>query len=547
MARDPYDIREIFDNMTLGLISSLKRNLSRHQDEELGEGFRWEQWQSAKLRALASYQKTNRSLIRAAIKDAEELTGVVVKQSYDVGIKAQESWWSRLWNRILKPFGLQRKEVDGRLIVPENIKPLMPEPVQKYMDMAPPAREEDFFGLNEKKLDALREGIQKDLRNTAGPIYRKMDDVYRQVIYRTSHYVTAGAKTIDQAVDMATKEFLSKGIDCIVYSDGRRVNISSYAEMALRTVSQRATFLAEGRKRDEWGVYTVVMSAHDNCSPWCIPYQGTVMIDDVYTSISREQAAALSKDIGYPLLSQAMAEGAFHPNCRHTLATFFPGISRVPTLPDEEKAERNYDAEQKQRYLERNIRMYKRLEAGSLDKSNQDRHGAKVDEWQDRLRQLLADNDDLRRDRRREQLNDYPTPTKKGTIKSNVPSGAIKDPKRQEKHAETFYGHVRKRKDDVLKIATNTGWKESAIREIKDHVFIKEHLLQGKMQRFYPDYDQAQAWQRLIEGKHTETDLVFLRHEYVELTQMRIHGYNYEQAHAIANKMHNWQKLIEEE
>ena len=62
--------------------------------------------------------------------------------------------------------------------------------------------------------------------------------------------------------------------------------------------------------------------------------------------------------------------------------------------------------------------------------------------------------------------------------------------------------------------------------------------------RFAADYDQAQAWQRLVEGKHIrESDLIFLRHEYVELTRMRVHGYNYDTAHEIANKWHNWSAL----
>jgi hypothetical protein len=401
--KDPYSIREIFEDMTLGLISSLKRNLSRHQDQELKEGFRWEQWQAAKLRSLLSYQKANRKLIKSAVDEAEKLTGAVIKQSCDVGIKRQESWWSKLWNKVLKPFGLQRKEVTGRINVPDNIKPKLPAPVKNYLDMQPPIREDAFFSLNDKKLTALQEGIQKDLRSAEGAIYRKMDDIYRQVIYRTSHYVTAGAKTLDQAVDMATKEFLSRGIDCIVYSDGRKVNIGAYAEMALRTVSQRATFLGEGKKRDEWGVYTVVMSAHANCSPWCLPYQGTVMIDDVYTGITKEQAQQLSKDTGYILLSEAMAEGAFHPACRHTLATFFPGISQLPVKPEPEKALETYLAEQKQRYIERRIREYKRLVAGSLDDANQAKYMLSLTKQQDKLKVLLADHPQLKRDKRRER------------------------------------------------------------------------------------------------------------------------------------------------
>ena len=65
--------------------------------------------------------------------------------------------------------------------------------------------------------------------------------------------MAAGAKTLDQAVDMATKEFLDAGINCIEYKNGRRVNIASYAEMALRTASQRAVLLGEGKSEMNGG------------------------------------------------------------------------------------------------------------------------------------------------------------------------------------------------------------------------------------------------------------------------------------------------------
>lgn len=127
------------------------------------------------------------------------------------------------------------------------------------------------------------------------------------------------------------------------------------------------------------------------------------MIDDVYTSISKEQAQQLAKETGYTLLFEAMREGAFHPNCRHTLATYFPGITQLPAPVDDETAKANYQAEQRQRYIERQIRRYKRLFTGSVEETNQAKYRAKVKEWEARLKHHLAENPQLRRDRTREQ------------------------------------------------------------------------------------------------------------------------------------------------
>ncbi len=118
----------------------------------------------------------------------------------------------------------------------------------------------------------------------------------------------------------------------------------------------------------------------------------------------------------------------------------------------------------------------------------------------------------------------------------------------ENEYAKLYYETVRNRKHDSKVIAKNVGWKESAIEEIRQHVFLKEHILYGERKRFEPDYDQAQAWQRLLEGKNIrESDLVFLKHEYVELTQMRLHGYDYNKAHEIASRYHDWYALVKDE
>ena len=99
-----------------------------------------------------------------------------------------------------------------------------------------------------------------------------------------------------------------------------------------------------------------------------------------------------------------MEEGLLHPQCRHNLSTYFPGITTLPTVPDIKDVEHNYRQEQKQRYIERQIRMYKRLAAGSIDEVNQEKYQSKVRKWQGIMRNHLADNEQLRRAYRREKI-----------------------------------------------------------------------------------------------------------------------------------------------
>lgn len=370
-SRNPYSLREIFDLITMELIESLRRTFSRHQAEQLKEGFQWEQWQRAKLRSLAAYRRENAEIVGRNSKAIFDVITEVLDTSFDDGRARAER---------------------------EILQVLFPEELRGRGPDAPAPPESQFFKMNKEKLQALQETVIGDMEKAQHAVLRKMDDVYRQTIFRAQVHMASGAKTLNQAVDMSTQEFLDKGIQCIEYKDGRRVNVSSYAEMALRTASQRATFMGEGTKRNEWGVHTIVVSAHATSCDLCVPWQARVLIDDVYSDGR--------PDGQYPLLSTAMKAGLLHPNCRHTLSTFFPGVSRLPKSVDEETAWRNYEAEQRQRAIERQIRRWKRREVGSLDPDNYEYAHSKVKEWQSKMREHLEENPQLRRAYYRERVND---------------------------------------------------------------------------------------------------------------------------------------------
>src|SRR5690606_26147574 len=354
-----YNIRKIYEQMELDLIKSMKRNLERHKEEELKVGFKFEQWQLAKLRDLERFRKENQEIIGKYDKEIEELISFTLVDTYR---KAQDNV-----NEFIKE--IKNKYVEDVFVrLPGDLEPILPPIESESMkDMveevienariwqeAPIPRDEVFFRMNDDKFNALMETIEKDFSDANAAVLRRMDDVYRQTIFRAQVHYNTGTVGLEQAIDMATKDFLDKGIDAITYSDGKKVNIASYAEMALRTANHRAYLMAEGKKRQEMGLYLVVVSAHATACEHCIPWQGLIIIDDVY--------GGGSKEVGdYPLLSEAMEGGLMHPQCRHNLSTYFPGITTLPKVPDMEGVEENYKREQQQRHIERQIRRYKRL------------------------------------------------------------------------------------------------------------------------------------------------------------------------------------------
>lgn len=400
---EAYELRRIYEEMELNLIASMKRNLTRHEREERKMGFKFEQWQMARLRDLERYRKENKKIIGEYSKETEDLINDTLITTY------AESQGNV--NKIVKE--IKDEYIDSVLLkLPGELEPVIdinvePDllPVQKRLEKAIENAktweettrpiDDTFFRSNDKKLDSLMKTVDNDFKKANIAVQRRMDDIYRQTLFKTQLHYNQGAISLDKAIDMATEDFLTKGIDAITYSDGKKVNIASYAEMALRTANHRAYLMGEGKKRQELGIPFVVVSAHATSCELCVPWQGLILIDDVYSGGKKE-------DGPYPLLSEAMKKNFLHPNCRHNMGTYFHGITTLPKVPDRKKVLRNYRQEQKQRNLEHAIRKQKRIVEGTINEDNLKLEKEKLRELQDTMREYLRDNPQLRRSYRRE-------------------------------------------------------------------------------------------------------------------------------------------------
>lgn len=209
-------------------------------------------------------------------------------------------------------------------------------------------------------------------------VLRMANDQYRKIIYNAQVYANTGAGTYEKAVDMATKDFLSAGLNCIEYSNGARHTLADYADMAIRTASKRAYLQGEGEMRQQWGMHLVILNKRgDNPCPKCLPFVGKIMIDDVWSGGS-------SKDGKYPLMSSAVAAGLFHPRCKDAHTTYFPGITTVdPKYNKQEITDIEDTAKQeaKQQYAERQEKKFERMADYSLDPENQKQYGQMKNRW----------------------------------------------------------------------------------------------------------------------------------------------------------------------
>jgi hypothetical protein len=111
-----------------------------------------------------------------------------------------------------------------------------------------------------------------------------------------------------------------------------------------------------------------------------------------------------------------------------------------------------------------------------------------------------------------------------------------------DKLADQIYDSIRECDTDICDIAQNLGLKADNIKNVKDHIFYKEHELdqyvslgeKPEHKRFDPNFQQALAWKRLEAGTHNQDDITWIKHECAERHHELKYGAGYSESHARA-------------
>ncbi|WP_275463368.1 phage minor capsid protein [Streptomyces noursei] len=251
-------------------------------------------------------------------------------------------------------------------------------------------------------------------------ILRAVDDGYRGIVAEVTATPLLGTGTRRQATQDAMRRFADQGITSFRDSAGRRWQLTSYAEMAVRTSVGRAATEAHMRTLTEAGVDLVIVSSSPRECPLCRPWERKVLTvggPDGERTVEAEHATEDGRMIRVNVagsLDQARRAGLQHPNCRHSISAYTPGITRVD---DAESDPAGYEAGQRQREIERGIRKWKNREAAAVTPEAQRAARAKVRQWQGTMRDHLAAHPDLRRLRHREQpgASNLPAPRTEAT------------------------------------------------------------------------------------------------------------------------------------
>lgn len=350
-----YNIKEAFERIENELIDSMMRNFSRHRAEETKEGYNWTQWQAEQLKSLEEYRKHNAKKFGKRFKTINGKVEEMIRTAKAEGNASQEA-------EIL-----------------EAVKDGFKAPKKPSAHSTA-----EFFKVNDRKLDALIKSTTDDLKRAETAVLRMSNDKYRKAIFNAQVAMNTGAVTYEKAVDMACKDMLNAGLNCVEYKNGARHTLSDYADMAVKTANKRAYLRGEGEKRAEWGVSLVVVNSRQGGCPDCAKYIGKVFIDDVYSNGKKS-------DGNYPLLSTAIKNGLFHPRCKDSTSTYYPELDDLdaPLSEDEIKElDRQRGIEEKQQYAQRQAERFDRRAEYSLDEDNKRIAQTRADEWHDRADML---------------------------------------------------------------------------------------------------------------------------------------------------------------
>lgn len=245
-------------------------------------------------------------------------------------------------------------------------------------------------------------GVVRQVRPAA---LRAVVDIYQRVVAEASAVTILGVDTRRQAAQGALDRLAGRGVTGFTDTAGRAWSMESYVEMAVRTGTGKAAVQGHIDQLQANGLDLVQVSDAPRECALCRPWEGKVLslgrgVAGVIEAPSAVGDATVRVRIAGSL-DDARRAGFQHPNCRHSVSAYLPGATRRRPAVAEPSG---YEAQQRQRAIERGIRQWKTREALALDDAAAATARAKVREWQGTMRDHLAAHPDLKRQGAREQV-----------------------------------------------------------------------------------------------------------------------------------------------
>lgn len=225
------------------------------------------------------------------------------------------------------------------------------------------------FKLTPKQIRILNRGVKKNnkiIRNFTKSIAYNGKKLFEDSVDKAYLKVVSGAMTYDKAIYDSYKEIASKGLK-ITDKAGRNINIDVAVRRSVMTGMQQTANDINEEVGKILGCDGYEVTAHLGARPTHEIAQGKQY------ALTKEDARKYNVDWWYDRVDGTpVAELWEEPNCRHTVFPIILGISepvytkkQLNNMQDTKvtlygKKVSLYDAQSEMRYIERNIREYKR-------------------------------------------------------------------------------------------------------------------------------------------------------------------------------------------
>ena len=256
------------------------------------------------------------------------------------------------------------------------------------LNQPPPIRDDPTI---RNILEAYERQAADVLNLVNATLLSQSQQVYRDIINRTTAEVLAGIKSPQQAIRDTVREWAHQGIPALIDRSGRRWGVEGYVGMVVRTMSNRVANEMQDARMDEWGVDLIEVSSHRGARLLCAPYQGRIF----------SRSGNHPKYPAFSETSYGKPAGLFGINCGHVKYPYIEGVSIQRYHPyNEAENAQAYKESQKQRAIERAIRNAKTElklfeEMGDGEGAAQAR--ARLRRQQERMRKFIEETGRTRR------------------------------------------------------------------------------------------------------------------------------------------------------
>ena len=316
--------------------------------------------------------------ILAVIQELEEWTiADVVRQLKDAGLAelAENNYWDIVYaydrTQEEKKREQAKKKIDGLFVVlfGAALAKSFHSQAVGYAKCGKKAKYASVSGV----IDNLSKQIREEIANLTGTlgfatieggkvVFNPTATYFQKTLNKAVTQIKSGAASYDSVIRAAINEMSNSGLRTVDYASGTTRSLYAATRTAVMTGVNKASVQMTETLMDELGAEYVEVTAHAGARPSHAEWQGKVY----RMNGSEPDYPNLADETGYGTVT-----GLCGANCRHTFYPFFPGISKraytskelrhidAPPFEFEGRMYTAYEATQKQRQFERNIRATK--------------------------------------------------------------------------------------------------------------------------------------------------------------------------------------------